>query len=466
MMARFRTAPAGWWSRSIVSRWRALPHNARLASVVGVLLIVVLVAAGIAVKSQPSASQPSPSVWQAPTSVVAEASSPGATSSTPSSIHPDYSSWPTGWITSPPTDPPATPSPTPIAPITTATLATFPCKPYTDDPVDLAVSGGLLYLYCKAPGDKSTASVVAIDLSTNRIVRTYDFEFVFDPSACTMGYCEWSTELTLAVDHGLWVGSHDMYGGIERLDLATGQATLGHNGWQFLAHSPGRIWVAIPQSEETDDMAIKALNPSTGKATSDPGFHSGDPNPGVGVCAAMVFAEVVRDGQLTLELLTPTRSPGWQVEASGFDWITVGQADGGCWLAATSASVSSFQLARLGLDGVEAETDLIKRDWDVDSEDVRFYDGQAWLVRVTAQGTYIQRLTLPSRQLLGRPMRVPSNWLGIAAGSIWARNTQGYLVRLGLNGATPAPRTPSPKPTLGRTATPTVAPTQTAGPSS
>jgi hypothetical protein len=471
MKARFRMALAGWWSRSIVSRWRGLPHNARLASVAGMLLIVALVAAGIAVKSQPSVSQANPSVSQAPTSVVADASSPGTTPSAQPSVRPDYSSWPTGWITSPPTYPPATPSPTPLAPITAATLATFPCKPYGDDD-ELAVSGGLLYLFCRNPADTASQSVVAIDLQSNRIVRTYDFEYAFE-GRCMMNYCDWDDDHSLAVDHGLWVGGED---GIERLDLATGQASMGHS-WQFLAHSPGRIWVEVQRDEGAD---IQALDPNTGKATKDAAFHhSNDAWASVQVCAAMVLADTVSwsEGDVytdSVSLLTPsTSSAAWPIQRVGESHSTVswiGQADGGCWMSTvrwdSNDQLDDFYLARLGLDGIELTTDIFSRDADAVSVDVRFYEGRAWLVRETQQGTYIQRLALPSLTLLGRPMRVPVKWLGIAGGSIWARNTQGYLVRLGLNGATPAPRTPSPKPSVGPTATPTVAPTPTAGPSS
>jgi hypothetical protein len=304
--------------------------------------------------------------------------------------------------------------------------------------------------------------VVAIDLRTNQIVRTYDFRFAFPP-VCQIMACSTDFGLTLAVDHGLWVGST---AGIERLDLTTGQASLGHSEWQFLAYSPGRIWVAILQREGSSERAIQALNPSTGKATADPGSHYVDATAWVHVCSAMVVAEQQswEDGSTSLHLLTPTTdAPSWPVRPaaeSNQALDAVGQADGGCWASIGSPNgydAESVHLAHLTIDGIEYATDAIFRDGDTGSVRVRFYDGKAWLVRVTPQGTYVQRLELPSLRLLDRPMRVPAKWLGIAGGSIWARNAQGYLVRLALNGATPGPRTPAPKPTLG--ATPTPAPT-------
>jgi hypothetical protein len=477
-MSRFRTAVGRWWSRSVVSHWRKLPKNARLATVAGVFLSVVLVAAaGFAVASGAAGQAPgqtgSASALVSPSSL-ADASMTPTSPPKANSEQPSVASSP------------ATPAPTalpsqatltlpPLAPTTAPTLATLACKPYPSDedlygePADPVVSGGLLYIYCNPTGDKSPESVVAIDLSTNQIVRTYDFEFPFE-EICLPMRCSHDIGLDLAVDHGLWVGGEV---GTVRLDLTTGRPTLTQGRWLFVGHTPGRIWVDIPANDDSGGGVIQAIDPSTGKATSDPAFHYLNTETTVHVCSAMVVADLLDyyTYATDLSLLTPpTDSPAWPIhlnDNSGDQLGGIGQADGGCWTSMIREddqhNETGVYLLRLGADnGIESRTDIIQPDPQTSDLSVRFYDGQAWLVRETAKGTYVQRLALPSLTLVDKPMRVPVTWQAIAGGSIWARNTQGYLVRLGLNGATPAPSTPSPKPTITTPATPT----PTAGPSS
>jgi hypothetical protein len=445
-MARFRTAVAGWWSGSVAARWRALPHNARLASAGGVFLTVILVATAFAVVSRPAGTPPgqTASAQASPSEVAAASATATPTPPTSSSAQPSVASF----SPMPTLPPPATPSPTLAAPTTAPTVATFPCKRYSDDldqPVDLVISGNLIYLYCKAPGDKSTESVVAIDLRTNRIVRTYDFQFAF-PKVCLPMRCVWDVDRTLAVDHGLWVGGE---GGIERLDLKTGKASMMHTDWRFLAYSPGRIWVDVPYNPDTHDRVLQALDPTTGIATRDPGLHNFNAVASAHVCSDMIIGAVwgYSADPSELHLLTPTLDPpGWPIVPTGSyrgGQGLVGQADGGCWVSIflndSYGRQTGVRFQRLGRDGIELTTDDIQVDSESEDLSVRYYDGQAWLVRVTSKGTFIQRLELPSLNLLGRPIRVPVNWLGIAGGSIWALNTQGYLVRLGLDGAAPTP---------------------------
>jgi hypothetical protein len=473
VVARFRTAVGGRGA-IVVSRWRKLPQNARLASVAGMLLAVVLVAAaGFAVASKPAGSAPGPTdsaSAQASPSSLADATASISTAPTNS----EQPSPPTPASTELP--PQATLTLPPLVPTTAATLATFACKPYPSDEdlPDPVVSGGLLYIYCKPTGDKSPESVVAIDLRTNQIVRTYDFEFPFE-IACRPMRCSMDFGLELAVDHGLWVGGEV---GTVRLDLTTGRPTFMRGDARFVGHSPGRIWVDIPANDDTGGGVIQALDPSTGKATPDRAFHYPDGLIYVHGCSAMVTAEVwsYATNATDLSLLTPpTDSQAWPIRVSGNsgnELDAVGQAEGGCW---SSKIVRDYRydneiglyLARLGPDtGIESRTDIIQPDAPTTYLNVRFYEGQAWLVRETPNGTYVQRLALPGLTLLDKPVGVPVTWLGIAGGSIWASNTQGYLVRLGLNGATPAPPTPSPTPTVGPTASQTVNETPTAGPSS
>jgi hypothetical protein len=444
------------------------------------LAVVLVAAAGFAVAFKPAGSAPGQTgsaSAQASPSPLADASTTSTSTPPANSEQPSVRSYPpTPGPTALP--PQATLTLPPLAPTTAPTLATFACKPYPSDeilygmPADPVVSGGLLYIYCKPTGDKSPESVVAIDLRTNQIVRTYDFVFPFE-EICYPMRCSRDFGLTLAVDHGLWVGGEV---GTVRLDLTTGRPTLTHGDWRFVGHTPGRIWVDMPATDDTDGGVIQAVDPSTGKAT-DAAFHYLDAGINVHVCSAMVVAEVRNYDPYTtdLSLVTPpTDSPAWPIhltDNAGDQLDEVGQADGGCWTSMIGTddqhNVTAVYLMRLGLGtGIESRTDVIQPDRQTSDLSVRFYGGQAWLVRTTPQGTYVQRLALPGLTLLDKPMRVPVTWLAIAGGSIWARNTQGYLVRLGAYGATPVPPTPSPTPTVGPTATPTVNPTPTAGPSS
>ena len=443
-------------------RWQALPENARRAVLAIGLVALLFGSAGIALGI--SASRPG-----APAAASTEAGTATPTG-LPTSTYPSVpgSATDTPWAYPSPSWSPTLPAPTPrlaqfaampsVEPVDPAVLATFSCQPYANE---VSASGGRLYVYCMT-GEATSGQdeVVAIDLATNELARTYLFKLPNPAPTNCAGGCVWDDSRDLVVDHGLWVGGGDS--GMERLDLSSGKAGLVHKNWLFLGHGAGKLWVAPPIDLSNGDGWIDAVDPKNG-AYAEGGIHvdtGGRENvtpifPGVLTCSSMAFAWFPYSTFGDFDLMYPATysiagdRPIWPLHLGQID--DVGQADGACW--ASLVLGDGEYLVRLTTNGADLETTVLPAS-------IRFMDGKAWLVKSPTPGTTVlQQLDLKNFQAVGAPVRVGGDIVGMAGGSIWTTDQHGYLIRVGLTAAPPA----SPSPSL--TPTPAPSPSGTPAPS-
>jgi len=345
--------------------------------------------------------------------------------------------------------PVATPTPeTPddgVSPRVPDVMARIPCAADDTTPV---TSGGRLYVSCGAG-----ASIVAIDLATDKVVQTYTPD---DPEAGQ----DFGPDL-MFVDGGLWLGFDD---GVQRLDLSSGARTANFPDYDLLADQSGSLWL-----RDGDDNLFKVDPATTRKSAWDApnvadafGFYPD-------VACGMVWVT----GQLTSDLtrVDPVTDVETDMGDAGVpagiysDVIQIGDT---CW-AVIDTDASSV-LARLGPSCADMVTSDIGHEPYVLGDTVwEMSDDGSYIAQVEPFGGKTGRHWLVSADDIG--------WLVSADGQVWiSTDTDVERLNIPLDKMTPGP-TPktrpcaaaaaSPSPSAGATATPTAtatAPTATPTP--
>jgi hypothetical protein len=276
------------------------------------------------------------------------------------------------------------------------------------------VAGNLLYVSCGY-----NQKVVAIDLTTDQVVKTYSVPKAIGP--CGMA-CVMPLPDVLIVDGGLWIQWNDGY--VQRLDLDSGQTTTDAQGVQLLGDAFGWLWV---QAKADTAWAVGPEGPlpdSIGARTSS--WHRFDVAcgqiweswPGEG--GTTVLAPVDRDsGTATLpQLIVP----------ASIARFNLAEFDSACWLVGSSSTDTTYpwHIARLS-DFTRGSAACFAPAWLRANRIPFALDATDWVW----QGSTIKQIDMVSGETYGRPWAMPLEQgpVVVANGQVWAQSDTS-LVRL------------------------------------
>ncbi|MGZ6266032.1 MAG: hypothetical protein ACXWN4_03905 [Candidatus Limnocylindrales bacterium] len=378
--------------------WAGLTRRTRgMLVVAGAGAIVAMVAAGLAFGPLAGGSAPTPRPsWPVAAAI---STSPSATPS--STVEPSASPSITGGE-------PSVPEPSPTeddSPLTPAVLASVDCSTYNSSYGSSAVAGNLLYVSCGFD-----QKIVAIDLTTDKIVRTYPVPK--EIGKCAMA-CVMPAPDTIIVDGGLWIHWNDRY--LQRLDLDSGQTTTSAQEAELIGDAFGWIWV---QGKTDTAWAVGPQGPlpdSLGARTSNWNRFS--------VACGQLWEEF--PGQDGTTVLAPVdHESGLATEPhltvpKTIDWSYVSEFDSACWLVGSSFAdhTGIYHIVRLS-DFTAGSTPCFAPSW-LKGDHVPFdLDGTDWVW----DGSVIRQIDMVTGKTYGRGWTMPQldAEVLVANGQVWA----------------------------------------------
>jgi hypothetical protein len=303
-----------------------------------------------------------------------------------------------------------------------------------------ASAGGRLYVAC---GFGAAATVVAIDLATDVVARTYE---ISRPNPPCQGACRPLVPEALMVHGGLWIEWSDSV--VQRFDLNSGKVTSQVSDIHLVGDIWGSIWVetASDLTAVSPDGPLPQSNPASEVSWTD-----------IRVACGSIWAVSGSTGAVSF---FDTVTHGWRVAVVTGGYVyQVLELGSTCWIV-RSSSGGKWQLTRFqgGCLGDQAIT--------VDALPFQLGDN-TWIQ--TQDGLY--RIDLTSGVKYGPAWLLPTrgsyDTVAWASGQVWAANGDQFA-RLAIppnpapNQATMAPLAcaiPSPSPSPSPSVTPTASAT-------
>ena len=384
-------------------------------------VVVIAIVGGLALMSlgsRPTAGGPSLSTSPSAIAQLTASPTPVSTASpTPSSSRlasptpvPTPSPVPTPMPTPPQLATASLASVDPNALQTPKVLATVPCA--IDLTVRPVVSGGLFYALC------GLDTIVAIDLKTDRIARTYSLNLP-EPKHCEMA-CVMSGVTAIAVNQGLWVElylpTNSSPSSVVRFSLGSNRITRTLPNTTLMGAGFGDIWINDPT------YGVSAIYPNGNRDTR---FQEAVPPGSLVEACGSIWAWGLDQDNSAIARQNRYGRTIWQGREAG--WILeIHQAGNECWALVQVPQTDysdKYCFARLGQSGVDSRSPLF--DSPIITLGETYWLRSAGLIRQLDPTTWTLRAggwLLPDKQ---------NGFLIEVGGQVWA-SSGANLVRLNI----------------------------------